>query len=162
MDGVLIDLLKTKWNVFVKRRFYRQFFLFAFYFLISLVCFTLRPGPPDKSSSSPSLNTTQNTTNVTTNVTKIPIDGNLFNNTILNITIDIPEKDMSMSSNNSYKLKNETKKFEKNQKIKLDGKKANCTEIINSNSSLSNQTTPCQKIRSNSGGAKDYTPKGMN
>ncbi|XP_077294935.1 transient receptor potential cation channel subfamily V member nanchung [Arctopsyche grandis] len=119
MDGVLIDLLKTKWNVFVKRRFYRQFFLFAFYFLISLVCFTLRPGPPDKSSSSPSLNSTQNTTNITTNVTKIPINGNLFNNTILNITINIPEND-SLSSNNSYKLKNETKKLEKSQKIKLD------------------------------------------
>ncbi|CAH1390853.1 unnamed protein product [Nezara viridula] len=46
MDGVLIDLLNAKWNAFVKFRFYRQFFLFLFYFLISLICFTLRPGPP--------------------------------------------------------------------------------------------------------------------
>lgn len=45
MDGVLIDLLNAKWNTFVKAKFYKQFFLFAFYFLISLVCFTLRPGP---------------------------------------------------------------------------------------------------------------------
>lgn len=45
MDGVLIDLLKTKWNTFVKSRFYRQFYLFATYFFISLVCFLLRPGP---------------------------------------------------------------------------------------------------------------------
>ncbi|KAG5878666.1 hypothetical protein JTB14_015599 [Gonioctena quinquepunctata] len=47
MDGVLIDLLNAKWNTFVKFKFYRQFFTFAFYFLISLVAFTLRPGLPD-------------------------------------------------------------------------------------------------------------------
>ncbi|XKL66119.1 hypothetical protein PGB90_009539 [Kerria lacca] len=46
MDGVLIDLLNAKWNTFVKFRFYRQFFQFSLYFLISLICFTLRPGPP--------------------------------------------------------------------------------------------------------------------
>lgn len=46
MDGVIIDLLNAKWNTFVKFKFYRQFFTFAFYFLISLVTFTLRPGPP--------------------------------------------------------------------------------------------------------------------
>lgn len=45
LDGVLIDLLKTKWNTFVKFRFYQQFYLFACYFLVSLVTFTLRPGP---------------------------------------------------------------------------------------------------------------------
>lgn len=45
LDGVLIDLLKTKWNTFVKSRFYRQFYLFAIYFLVSLVSFLLRPGP---------------------------------------------------------------------------------------------------------------------
>lgn len=45
MDGVLIDLLKVKWNTFVKRRFYQQFYLFATYFSVSLVSFILRPGP---------------------------------------------------------------------------------------------------------------------
>lgn len=45
LDGILIDLLKTKWNTFVKSRFYRQFFLFTSYFLISLISFLLRPGP---------------------------------------------------------------------------------------------------------------------
>ncbi|KAJ2943871.1 hypothetical protein O0L34_g8197 [Tuta absoluta] len=48
LEGMLIDLLKTKWNTFVKFRFYRQFLLFFCYFLISLVCFTLRPGPPSE------------------------------------------------------------------------------------------------------------------
>ncbi|XP_065210023.1 transient receptor potential cation channel subfamily V member 5 isoform X2 [Planococcus citri] len=46
MDGVLVDLLNAKWNTFVKFRFYRQFFQFSLYFLLSLICFTLRPGPP--------------------------------------------------------------------------------------------------------------------
>ncbi|XP_059608807.1 transient receptor potential cation channel subfamily V member 5 [Phlebotomus argentipes] len=44
MDGVLIDLLKVKWNTFVKSRFYQQFYLFAMYFMVSLVSFILRPG----------------------------------------------------------------------------------------------------------------------
>ncbi|KAH0821155.1 hypothetical protein GEV33_001636 [Tenebrio molitor] len=48
MDGLLIDLLNAKWNTFVKFKFYKQFFTFTFYFLISLVGFTLRPGPPHK------------------------------------------------------------------------------------------------------------------
>ncbi|XP_011866570.1 PREDICTED: transient receptor potential cation channel subfamily V member 5 [Vollenhovia emeryi] len=45
MDGMLIDLLNAKWNTFVKFRFYRQFFLFCFHFVLSLISFTLRPGP---------------------------------------------------------------------------------------------------------------------
>ncbi|XP_034948098.1 transient receptor potential cation channel subfamily V member 5 [Chelonus insularis] len=45
MDGVLVDLLNAKWNTFIKSRFYRQFFLFGFYFIFSLISFTLRPGP---------------------------------------------------------------------------------------------------------------------
>ncbi|XP_012062700.1 PREDICTED: transient receptor potential cation channel subfamily V member 5 [Atta cephalotes] len=45
MDGVLVDLLNAKWNTFVKSRFYNQFFLFCFYFVLSLISFTLRPGP---------------------------------------------------------------------------------------------------------------------
>lgn len=49
---MLIDLLKTKWDTFVKFRFYRQFILFSCYFLVSLLCFTLRPGPPDRALNS--------------------------------------------------------------------------------------------------------------
>ncbi|XP_038209569.1 transient receptor potential cation channel subfamily V member 5 [Zerene cesonia] len=58
LEGMLIDLLKTKWNTFVKFRFYRQFILFACYFLVSLVCFTLRPGPPDRVTNTTIINTT--------------------------------------------------------------------------------------------------------
>ncbi|XP_044752853.1 transient receptor potential cation channel subfamily V member 5 [Coccinella septempunctata] len=66
LDGVLIDLLKTKWNTFVKFKFYRQFFTFAFYFLISLVAFTLRPGPPMQhhQTSNKSMNSTNHPTNL--------------------------------------------------------------------------------------------------
>ncbi|XP_030372059.1 transient receptor potential cation channel subfamily V member 5 [Scaptodrosophila lebanonensis] len=45
LDGVVIDLLKTKWDTFCKSRFYKQFYMFAVYFLFSLVSFILRPGP---------------------------------------------------------------------------------------------------------------------
>lgn len=58
MDGVLIDLLNAKWNTFVKFKFYRQFFTFAFYFLISLISFTLRPGPPSSVQKETSKNKT--------------------------------------------------------------------------------------------------------
>lgn len=59
MDGVLIDLLNAKWNTFVKFKFYQQFFTFAFYFVISLVAFTLRPGPPASKTAD------KNATNIT-------------------------------------------------------------------------------------------------
>lgn len=58
LEGMLIDLLKTKWNSFVKFRFYRQFILFSFYFLISLICFTIRPGPPERSLNATAVNST--------------------------------------------------------------------------------------------------------
>lgn len=48
LDGVVIDLLKTKWESFVKSRFYKQFYMFSFYFLFSLISFISRPGPSDK------------------------------------------------------------------------------------------------------------------
>ncbi|KOC68960.1 Transient receptor potential cation channel subfamily V member 6 [Habropoda laboriosa] len=57
MDGILVDLLNAKWNTFVKSRFYRQFFLFCFYFVLSLISFTLRPGPPSSSTASTTVTT---------------------------------------------------------------------------------------------------------
>nr|CAH0100413.1 unnamed protein product [Daphnia galeata] len=62
MDDVVIDLLHAKWNTFIKFRFYRCFLLFALYFAISLICFTVRPGPPvrlrDEITTTPSYTTT--------------------------------------------------------------------------------------------------------
>lgn len=53
-------------NLLFLFRFYRQFFLFLFYFLISLVCFTLRPGPPPKQAATPSPPLNSTGSNVTT------------------------------------------------------------------------------------------------
>ncbi|XP_072757468.1 transient receptor potential cation channel subfamily V member 5 [Anoplolepis gracilipes] len=65
MDGVLIDLLNAKWNTFVKFRFYRQFILFFFYFVLSLISFTLRPGPQTDENANDTLTST-NSFNITT------------------------------------------------------------------------------------------------
>lgn len=62
LEGVLIDLLKTKWNTFVKAKFYRQFYFFTIYFFISLFAFLLRPkafGDDDEDDSSSNRNSTQ-------------------------------------------------------------------------------------------------------
>ncbi|KAI4465730.1 transient receptor potential ion channel protein [Holotrichia oblita] len=86
MDGVVIDLLNAKWNTFVKKKFYRQFFTFAFYFIISLICFTLRPGPPINAV----LANGTNTTNTTTKGSNITDSLNLtltFNDTAKNESI---------------------------------------------------------------------------
>lgn len=69
LEGVLIDLLKTKWNTFVKAKFYRQFYFFFCYFLVSLFAFGLRPraygGEEDdddaKNATKPEINVTEAT-----------------------------------------------------------------------------------------------------
>ena len=72
LEGVLIDLLKVKWETFVKAKFYRQFYLFAIYFFISLFAFGLRPkaigdggddGDADKGGNSTREFNTNDTTN---------------------------------------------------------------------------------------------------
>lgn len=151
MDGVLVDLLKTKWNAFVKRRFYRQFFLFALYFIISLVCFTLRPGPPDKSISSS--NTTIDSESKNNSVKTIipPTIYTYYNGTFLNATNgsflenNIAEEELSINGSNERLIL---------QKENSDEKCANGVE------NQKNKTKICEQIRSNSGGNKDYTPKG--
>lgn len=59
LDGVVIDLLKTKWDTFVKSRFYKQFYMFSFYFLFSLVSFISRPGPVEKDEDDVDRTTTE-------------------------------------------------------------------------------------------------------
>ena len=43
IEGVVVDLLLTKWKSFIKRTFFRQIFTFFIYFLISTYCFVKRP-----------------------------------------------------------------------------------------------------------------------
>lgn len=52
MEGPVDDLLQTKWKTFIKARFYRQFILFALYFLISATAFVLRPVHKSKNTKS--------------------------------------------------------------------------------------------------------------
>ncbi|XP_023334395.1 transient receptor potential cation channel subfamily V member 6 [Eurytemora carolleeae] len=43
IEYVIVDLLQAKWNSFIRKSFFRQFFAFFVYFCISTVAFTLRP-----------------------------------------------------------------------------------------------------------------------
>ncbi|KAK8740465.1 hypothetical protein OTU49_002925, partial [Cherax quadricarinatus] len=45
MEGPIVDLLKTKWETFVKNRFNNLFFIFLTYFLISMGAYVNRPVP---------------------------------------------------------------------------------------------------------------------
>lgn len=88
MDGVLVDLLNAKWNTFVKSKFYQQFYTFAFYFLITLVCFTLRPGPSVKTQST-SVNNTNNSILLQGNSTTTNLSINLNESLKLILTTTI-------------------------------------------------------------------------
>ncbi|XP_052249252.1 transient receptor potential cation channel subfamily V member 6-like isoform X4 [Dreissena polymorpha] len=44
MDGLIVNLLKEKWKVFARFRFYRRFVVFIIYFLLFAAAFFLRPG----------------------------------------------------------------------------------------------------------------------
>ncbi|KAJ8668889.1 hypothetical protein QAD02_000148 [Eretmocerus hayati] len=73
MDGVLIDLLNAKWNTFVKSRFYQQFYLFCCYFVVSVISFTLRPGPIDQDEEEESSSSQPPNNNDTTDIYSTPI-----------------------------------------------------------------------------------------
>ncbi|KAG7169642.1 Transient receptor potential cation channel subfamily V member 5-like [Homarus americanus] len=45
MEGPIVDLLKTKWETFVKNRFNNLFYVFLAYFLISMGAYVNRPVP---------------------------------------------------------------------------------------------------------------------
>lgn len=77
LEGVLIDLLKTKWNTFVKAKFYRQMRIFSVYFLISLAAFGLRPKAYTQEDDDGHTNSTALIYNETTNA---PVKSFLPNN----------------------------------------------------------------------------------
>lgn len=80
LEGVLIDLLKTKWETFVKAKFYRQFYIFSVYFFISLFAFGLRPkaiGDGDDDDDKAGNSTQEAHSNETTNA---PVKSLYFHN----------------------------------------------------------------------------------
>ncbi|XP_069994178.1 uncharacterized protein [Penaeus vannamei] len=51
MEGPIVDLLKTKWEAFVKKKFNNLFFVFLGYFLISMGAYVNRPVPCTSSAT---------------------------------------------------------------------------------------------------------------
>ena len=56
IEYVIVDLLKVKWESFVKREFFKQFFAFTIFFFVGCVCFIARPGIPEGSCPSSGFN----------------------------------------------------------------------------------------------------------
>ena len=48
IEYVIVDLLKVKWNSFVKRTFYTHLLIFTLYFALSSCCFVMRGSSPEK------------------------------------------------------------------------------------------------------------------
>ena len=71
IEYVIVDLLKAKWNSYIRKSFFRQFFAFSVYFTISTVAYTLRhnqqteqPCPANSTLNSTDLNMTSTTTSL--------------------------------------------------------------------------------------------------
>ena len=45
IENVVVDLLRVKWNSFVKREFFKQMFIFSIFFFLSMFVFLVRPKP---------------------------------------------------------------------------------------------------------------------
>ena len=46
IEGIIVDLLQTKWKSFIKREFFRQLTIFAMYFFLASFCYITRPIVP--------------------------------------------------------------------------------------------------------------------
>ncbi|KAF7402886.1 hypothetical protein HZH66_005153 [Vespula vulgaris] len=112
LDGTLVDLLNAKWNTFVKDRFYQQFYLFCFYFILSLISFTLRPGPSwtlENSAATTTITTTDPTLNIssypmtveTTRILKSLQIGDISESIVKNLTTSLISKTRFTKNSNN-------------------------------------------------------------
>ena len=69
IEYVIVDLLKVKWNSFVKRTFYTQFFIFVMFFILSSGCFVMRETTPQISEECQETEEDDNTTSLMSNIT---------------------------------------------------------------------------------------------
>ena len=46
IEGIIVDLLQTKWKSFIKKEFFRQLTIFALYFFLASFCYITRPIVP--------------------------------------------------------------------------------------------------------------------
>ncbi|CAG9764155.1 unnamed protein product [Ceutorhynchus assimilis] len=103
LDGVLVDLLNAKWNTFVKFKFYRQFFTFAFYFIISLIAFIHRPGPSIHAEvSKTSTNTTKHTSAFNITPENVSAALNLTSQIMKNLHKAVKKDNMDHNDDDDY------------------------------------------------------------
>lgn len=69
IEYVIVDLLKVKWNSFVKRTFYTQFFIFVMFFILSSGCFVMRETTPQISEDCLETDEDDNSTSLMSNIT---------------------------------------------------------------------------------------------
>lgn len=69
IEYVIVDLLKVKWNSFVRRTFYTQFFIFVMFFILSSGCFVMRETTPQISEDCLETDVDDNTTSLMSNIT---------------------------------------------------------------------------------------------
>ena len=107
IEYVIVDLLKAKWNSYIRKSFFRQFFAFSVYFLISTVAYTLRhnqvteqPCPSNSTLNSTDLNitsleldniTTSTTTPIGIILSSLPVMEDLVNDTMVRWSVCISD-----------------------------------------------------------------------
>ena len=126
IEYVIVDLLKAKWDSYIKTSFFRQFFAFTIYFIFSTIAFTLRhnqeltrPCPPNSTMNG----TLDNMTTLGLNesllagtplftLTSLPIgeDDDIFTDVMEKINASIEESEMltNLTTFNATSALNET------------------------------------------------------
>ena len=96
IEYVIVDLLKAKWNSYIRKSFFRQFFAFSVYFTISTVAYTLRhnqqteqPCPANSTLNSTDLNMTSTTTSLL--FTSLPVTEDLVSDVMVRQTFSLAD-----------------------------------------------------------------------
>ena len=71
IEYVIVDLLKVKWNSFVKRQFFTQFFIFIAFFILSSCCFIMRESTPQEGESESNCTISNMTEMISSNITEV-------------------------------------------------------------------------------------------
>ena len=132
IEYVIVDLLKAKWNSFIKKSFFRQFFAFTIYFFISTIAFTLRhnqeverPCSENATLTNSTMNSTLAMLNITLEemeimqtdpmallITSLPVlDDSISEAMEMNETL-IGEANMTVSSNSTNSTEEEEEEVE--------------------------------------------------
>ena len=102
IEYVIVDLLKAKWNSYIRKSFFRQFFAFSVYFTISTLAYTLRhnqetqqPCPANSTLNSTDLNMTSldltNLTSTTSSLfTSLPVVEDLVSDVMVRPPLSPP------------------------------------------------------------------------